>query len=147
VEQKHTIQYAMGDQSVLAPVYELTETPVVRPSGACMQLVIQKQYSNYQVAALPNDRTTYQGANDATSVSPNPATDEVVVRTGAGVSEGSSLYISDITGRQVYQQKGAMPSSEYILPIHNLEPGLYFIRLETKTGSQTFKITKKNDQH
>lgn len=144
VVEKDTRQYAMNSHGVLAPQVELLEIPVTRPSGACMQQVIRKQYSNYQVALALSERSSRasQGGT-ATYLAPNPATDETVVRLGAEVRAGSALRVTDLTGRTVFEQHGVQPMTEHRISLAGLPAGFYLLRLETNDGLMVLKFAKK----
>jgi hypothetical protein len=64
-------------------------------------------------------------------VSPNPAKDFIVVNI-SGFKKVEYLSITDVEGRKVYETK--VPSSNFQLPISNLQKGIYFV--EVNNGKQ-----------
>lgn len=85
-------KYALSDDQRLRIVYERDEVMEFRPSGACMERVTQRRYTNFstdtdsryaQPAAAPNAGPLM--------VWPNPASDYLYLTPDAGVVPGSSV--------------------------------------------------------
>jgi hypothetical protein len=69
---------------------------------------------------------------------PNPATDQLTIKTGIAVQE--TIYrITDRSGREV--QNGFLTSQSTVVDIHQLQSGDYFIQVGTGLR-KTFKIIK-----
>jgi len=78
-------------------------------------------------------------ANPATLVVyPNPAQQQVVVRTGSNMPASMELFAID--GRRVMQ---CTVSDEATLDISALNDGVYIIRVQDRTGVRTAKVVKR----
>jgi hypothetical protein len=82
------------------------------------------------------------GPQPTLRVTPNPASELVRVQFGKMLSRGAlSLY--DVSGRQVSAKPIGKEVNEVELNLTALSPGLYFVRIETKTGILKSKMVKR----
>lgn len=146
IVEKNTCQYVLNDQGIFVPQIETTEILVTRPSGACMEQVIRKQYSTYRVALANSGRSSYnQGPIDKSSLLvPNPAAIVVTLRLGPTVRPDSRLQVTDLLGKIVFEEVSVQPSSEQSLSVMSWPPGVYLFLLQTETGTQILKFIKEN---
>jgi len=69
---------------------------------------------------------------------PNPASDRVVVQSDNQII---SVSVIDLLGKVMVYTKAPANSGNYIeLDVSDLNTGLYFIRLTTETGKETFRL-------
>lgn len=138
-------EYVYTQQSIYALSEDVTKKPLIRPSGACMEEVTRKRYTNYSVAVIPSERDNHLKAssNKSTHLWPNPASSKLTVLLGNAVIPETELKIFDLVGKQVYHQPILQSGSEIEIPLNGWANGLYFVRLETETGLQTLKFIKQ----
>ncbi len=76
------------------------------------------------------------------SVFPNPAKDEVLVRFDNKKSEAVTVYITDITGKQVFVSKKQYLLGEQNVSINttNFKQGTYFVKVESESQSAVTKL-------
>ncbi len=65
----------------------------------------------------------------ALDIYPNPTSDVLWVRSKESIL--SSYAIFNATGAAVHEERGTAQTKELSIPIHNLEPGLYYLLLTT----------------
>jgi Secretion system C-terminal sorting domain len=140
-------EFLLTEQGIYAPLEDITKMPVIRPSGACMEDVTRKRYSNYTMAVIPSERTNYPkaGLNKSTRIWPNPAGGKLFVALGTEVMPGSALRIFDLFGKEVHRQPVIQSGSDMEIQLQSLAEGVYFVRLETKGGLQTLKFIKRSN--
>ncbi len=80
------------------------------------------------------------GNTTTTSVSPNPFQDEVLV-TLEELDGLSTLTLFDAQGRQVLTRQ--VKTSQVTLPLQELAPGAYWLRIQDANGSETRTIIKQ----
>ena len=77
--------------------------------------------------------------------SPNPVQNQLSVIVSAGSSKSMALRITDVTGKQVYQQ--ALSSSQNIsqqnVNVAGWQKGIYVIQLITNNSIKTAKFVKQ----
>lgn len=134
-------------QGIYAPSEDITKRPLIRPSGACMVEVVKKRYSNYSIAAIPSQRSAPNKSrvNQSTTIWPNPASDKLIVSLGTEVLPDTELQIIDFAGKVIHRQAVEASVPEVEISIHNWADGVYFVRLETRTGFQTMKFIKHSN--
>lgn len=75
---------------------------------------------------------------DNVTIFPNPATDELTIKTETGAFD--NYTITNNVGQVLMQQK--LNSSQTVVNINHLNPGLYYITLKGVNGSVTMKFVK-----
>ena len=146
VKETRIQKFVFTAQGIYAPLEDLTKKPVVRPSGACMQDVVRKRYTNYTLAVSADQRNDFNigsTTKKATYLWPNPVSDKLHLSLGSSVREGSTLQVFDLVGKLVFSKAVVQPGTEIEIPLSGWGDGLYFIRLETQAGVQTLKFVKK----
>jgi len=83
------------------------------------------------------------GPRSELRVTPNPAGEIVRVQFGEPTCINSRLSIYDAAGRQVLVKNIRKEVSSTELGLAGLRPGLYFVRVETKTGVLVSKVIKR----
>lgn len=75
---------------------------------------------------------------------PNPNAGKMTIALRQPLTEGSQLYITDITGRIVWQQTLAGGSKEVPLNAGKLSPGRYFVKISNSVEqlNQSFMLTR-----
>lgn len=73
---------------------------------------------------------------------PNPATDNVTLTFDADLSN-SSLKVYDVTGKVVYTTTIESSLNTIVLPVSNLNTGIYTIQINSKEVNHSLKFVKK----
>jgi len=85
--------------------------------------------------------TQYTGVYDShnvyTEIYPNPASDQLTIRSNEYIRE---VEVLNLTG-QVISSK-TVNNNETVINVSDLNRGLYFIKVRTERGESTTKITK-----
>jgi len=76
-------------------------------------------------------------------VVPSPAGELVHVRLGEPLDGGCWLGLYDACGRRVLVKPIGKEALSVELRLTGLSPGLYFVRIETKTGILKSKMVKR----
>jgi len=76
-------------------------------------------------------------------VMPSPVADIVRIEFGEPLGVGSRLGLYDATGRQVLVRQTGKEVASIELRLTGLDSGLYFVRVETKTGVLSNKLVKR----
>jgi hypothetical protein len=77
------------------------------------------------------------------SVFPNPAGTLVRVQFGRPFGCGSRVSLYDAAGRRVLVKQIGKEDVSTELKLNGLGPGLYFVRVESKTGVRSGKLVRK----
>jgi hypothetical protein len=77
------------------------------------------------------------------SVSPNPVCDVAHVQFGSPLDGDGRLGVYDPAGRQVFVKQLRKEAASIELSLMGLSPGLYFVRVETRTGVLGSKLIKQ----
>ncbi len=83
------------------------------------------------------------GRQPTLHVTPNPAAEVVRVHFGEPPDDGGRLSLYDASGRRVLVKPIRREVNEAELNLTALSPGLYFVRIETKTGILKSKIVRR----
>ena len=73
------------------------------------------------------------------SAYPNPVTDVLNIKVTSG--EINKLAIFDLTGKSLYMDYNAKNSTQ--IDVNWLNNGLYFLKVETKSGTHLLKFIKE----
>ena len=73
------------------------------------------------------------------TVFPNPAVSSAIIRFDEYIYETMDLEVHDLNGKRVYYER-IFPAEAVEIPLDDLEPGLYFIKI---SGEDELKKTKK----
>ncbi|WP_052752837.1 T9SS type A sorting domain-containing protein [Kordia zhangzhouensis] len=76
---------------------------------------------------------------NAISMYPNPAKEKVIIKSKFSIQ---NIMIVDMNGRELKTQLLSSSSTEYQLDINNLSTGMYFVKIETSSGTLTQKLIK-----
>jgi len=87
-------------------------------------------------------RGTY-GVNPGLHAAPNPCRDLVRVRLGEPPGTAIKLCVYDASGRRVLVRQIGKEVRSIELKLNGLGPGLYFVRVQTKTGVLGTKLVKR----
>jgi hypothetical protein len=79
------------------------------------------------------------------SVYPNPAKDEATVEIGVREAGHAALQVVDGGGTVVASRDCQLTVgiNQFPVPLYGLAPGVYFIRLVTKSGQHPIRLMKK----
>ena len=77
-------------------------------------------------------------AENRVAIYPNPADDQITIRCAEVIN---SYVINDAFGRLVEQNKGK-ERKQLKINVNQLQPGIYFIRLTTQSGTETHRFVK-----
>jgi len=80
---------------------------------------------------------------ESVSISPNPASDRVILKFDYTGSEDLSLIIQNSVGKEVYRTGTKLPTGSININLNTSQwtNGIYFIRFETETGIRTEKLS------
>ncbi len=78
--------------------------------------------------------------NDDLQIGPNPASSNIQIATPSDITI-ESIIISSIDGSQVYLAQDDINAAEILLPISELQNGLYLISVQTDQGQMTQRLT------
>jgi len=92
-----------------------------------------------ETSSTPDKKETV--AKQKIKVFPNPATNVVNI-LGLQNSSKANITISDISGNGVLQRKWAIRNNSLSIPIPNLNPGIYVVRIESEEQSVQTKFYK-----
>lgn len=70
---------------------------------------------------------------------PNPATDVININWASLSEDAATIHITDISGKTVFSSEVKMDKNTAI-NISNIQPGFYFLNVETESGSNTQKL-------
>lgn len=75
---------------------------------------------------------------------PNPTAGEALVKFNLVKSETTTLSLLDAVGRTIWTEKTYRPQgmNEQALPMQDLPAGVYFVKIQTETGTVSQKIEK-----
>lgn len=80
--------------------------------------------------------------NDGLLLYPNPVSDHLVIDRFTTGMLAEQLSISDMLGQTVQRQRAVIEEGKVIVDVSTLQPGMYVLRLETKSGQGLFKFLK-----
>ncbi len=131
---------------IIMPAVERTTTQVIRPSGACMQRVLEKKYSNYEIKVAEKLQERHRQVVESgryLGLFPNPAQHQISVNLDATVLPGSVLQVLDALGKTVYSQTDMQPESVVSVDLAARAPGVYYVRVQTTGGPHLMKFIKQ----
>jgi hypothetical protein len=144
LKETFTKKYMLTNQGIYAPLEELQERQVIRPSGACMTDVVRKRYSDYSVALPSTERSRLMMSNTGTVIWPNPAVDQWTLTAGKDVLQESVMLVYDLAGALIYQQSGIQPETSIQISAVAWPDGVYMVHLTTNSGREVIKLVKKS---
>jgi subtilisin family serine protease len=116
------------------------------------QVIFPNQYGFYSVSFTSEDGcTSYSTAFNWTALSleeissnqftlfPNPSTDKITIQSEELFSE---VHISNSQGQRI-ATKTLNPSNEYQFSVSEYARGVYFVKIQLKSGSKTMKLIKE----
>lgn len=144
LKETYTRRFVQTNQGIYAPLEELQERQVIRPSGACMTDVVRKLYSDYSVALSSTERSKLMKSKTGTEIWPNPAVDQWTLTVGKDVLPESTILIYDLAGTLIYQQSGIQPETSFQISPAAWPDGVYMAHLSTNSGREVIKLLKKS---
>ncbi len=120
----------------LATQWSLSCSPTARQGNNSTFSAIVKSKSN-----ITNNKTAgiHQLKTAGIGLFPNPATEQVTLRTNFPVSENTTIKIYNALGVEVLTTVLSFGKDELIIPLSGLQKGVYFAELSNKQS----KITKR----
>jgi len=116
---------------------------ILKNDGTVIKPVLNSDYS------FTNNRTIFtrfektSSADDILasgfSVSPNPASDLVYIKSSFDMVKDYTLFVTDVMGRQLTPH---LPNVSFV-DVQSFVPGLYFVQIITKEGSASFPFYKQ----
>tara|TARA_B100001964_G_scaffold222239_1_gene266986 strand:- start:1545 stop:3401 length:1857 start_codon:yes stop_codon:yes gene_type:complete len=74
-------------------------------------------------------------------VYPNPTTDKINIEFTNGITENTSIFVSNVLGQEVYSiEKSAIINSKMALDFSAFSKGVYFLEIESKKGRFLEKV-------
>jgi hypothetical protein len=150
LDEDNLLVYAMSNSELLATLSgSQIPDPITVPIDG---LYLVFQTNSYYTAG--GFKASYSVGNVSTgelpgvkslNISPNPATDFLMIRAYNSKDQQIQLLLNDMTGKNLMKetfqaQKGNIEKS---LDVSNLNAGMYFFTLETSEGKVTQKIIIK----
>lgn len=83
--------------------------------------------------------STVEAAQELIKVSPNPATDRILVDLSGVTNEIKAIGLYDVQGRKVYDE-AVTAARLYTINRGSLRSGVYFVRIEMEIGTVNHKI-------
>ncbi|KAB1155689.1 family 16 glycosylhydrolase [Flavobacterium luteum] len=122
----------LGEQYILLNVAML---PSVTPnfSQSTMEIDYVRVYQESQLA------TSKIGKLNNVVLSPNPATDELIITVNEELL-GASAKIYSLLGQEL--QSLQLSNQQNIIDVSNYQKGIYLIGIESKKGTKTYKFIK-----
>lgn len=144
VVEKRIQKYDYNAQGVVVPVFERTERNIVRPSGACMQQVTQRRFSNYTILYRPLERSTATApATAGTKIWPNPAADLFHIQIDEALQPEGSIRVTNAMGG-LMTELAAQTGEILTIPIAHWPDGVYLIQIPESKGPRTVKLVKQS---
>lgn len=87
--------------------------------------------------------TSVSGAAEFSSLQlfPNPADNMVFIKGSEKLKGNKQVVITTVTGKLVFDQAFS-PGKQIQIPLHNIQPGIYLLEVETVNGRAKFKLVK-----
>ena len=120
----------------MATQWNVSCTPTARYDNNSAQTTIVTSKSN-----ITNNKTTGLHTLKSASIAlfPNPATEQVTLRTNFPVSENTTVKIYNALGIEMLSTVLSFGKDELVIPISGMQKGIYFAEISNKTS----KITKR----
>lgn len=79
------------------------------------------------------------------NISPNPASDFIMIRAYNGKDQQMQIILNDMTGKRLYNEtfSAHQGNIEKSIDVSNLNPGMYFFKLKSNEGEVTQKLIIK----
>ncbi|WP_198315832.1 glycosyl hydrolase [Chitinophaga tropicalis] len=82
-----------------------------------------------------------EDGTDVVTVTPNPATTQVVIGLGKTYSQGALVTLTDLNGKVVHTARVA--GSRYVIPLDRMTPGMYVVRISNGAQLTVRKVIKQ----
>jgi hypothetical protein len=76
-------------------------------------------------------------------VYPNPSSDQLIINYPFSSNEDETIFITDVTGKILREEKVNPSSNHYVMKVNDLLPGIYLLTLKTKSESYSVKVVKE----
>ncbi|MGB3479994.1 MAG: T9SS type A sorting domain-containing protein [bacterium] len=132
---------------MLTATYYLTgATPMngkIYAIGGVPILDVNQEYTPDVVGVLENKIAGFL-STDLIRVSPNPVKDNLVIYLPANFNDDITFSLFDVFGRSIKTINAIIPAQkrQISLSVNELNCGIYFLQVNTKTSSQTLKVIK-----
>lgn len=131
----------------VVPSYRISKSWDDRFSDFCVQKTDVTDYENYIVTYFPKKREAdddeMQVGNFDLIIYPNPVNDILNIYLTKDVFESATLEIMDISGAVLLSKNIAEIQQDLIVPVGDLSPGVYFIRI-SGDNEEIYKSFYKN---
>jgi len=81
-------------------------------------------------------------SNVTITVQPNPSSEAWRVNVTNPVSEEVNMYLTDISGKHVWNTKATMSSGTIVIPNTTLRNGIYFLKIDINKKAFYYKLVK-----
>ncbi|MCC7465524.1 MAG: T9SS type A sorting domain-containing protein [Saprospiraceae bacterium] len=144
LESERKVLFADLEGYGVVPVSEREVRYETRPSGMCMEKIIVRRYSAYEI------ETGYRDQPSATpskipdfQIWPIPANDVVFVQTPDNLVPATTISLVNASGVLMQEKSGVQPAASIHFDLRALPAGVYFLRAECTSGIQTHKLIKQ----
>ncbi len=79
-------------------------------------------------------------SNLSFTISPNPAKDDVTLHFSEPISPNSFIQLIDMQGREVYNSRISNSETTHVISLNKIPSGLYFIAMQSESGSTYQKL-------
>lgn len=99
-----------------------------------------KQVKYRKVTLLKGQTSVQESIETLPSIAvyPNPATGDVIIKTGSETTIGNTVIVRTIFGQNIW--KGSMSNSQVIIPSGTLAPGTYILEITSLKGKSFKKL-------
>jgi len=136
--------YAGIDSAENAVLYNITGSSANPLISSDNSLNLTEFPANGTVYRLTPTSNTHTGAKELNAISfnlyPNPAKDNVTIALEQAGIARPKVILTDIQGKIIKSLEAVIKASEVILPVSDVPPGLYFVKVETSSGIATRKL-------
>lgn len=127
----------LENQQSIPPYEPGSYSVLVTDSSGCSTLSDEEFFNWYGIATT---------VLDGISIYPNPFENEILIMGLEKTSGNLQITLLDITGKEMLvREVSNSPASQMKLDLEKLQlaSGFYFVRVELKKASKTFKVTKR----
>ena len=154
ITQYHDTLYCTTDPSYTS--YQWYDSTTLIP-GATDTFLIITHGGNYNVAVhnefgcqisvginiAHNVGINEFSANNFFSLSPNPASDQLIIYTTSAARMSATISILNMLGQVCRQEEIVNRKSEIVIDVSSLPAGIYFLQMKTENGIDTKRFVKE----
>lgn len=74
---------------------------------------------------------------------PNPTSDKLVIES-VDLKSGSVIKLLNVLGTEIYSRDLKSPGERFVIPVHELSAGVYFVKISSEDGDVYSSFVKRN---